>query len=77
MRSDPHSDRPASVFPRTCRPPGNALRRGFASPLPVTREGKIWGDCFPARWDGEVEPYVRDILHSRGPTRRIVGPGRA
>jgi hypothetical protein len=27
------------VFPWTCRPPGNALRWGFASPMPVTREG--------------------------------------
>ncbi len=27
------------VPPRTCRPPRNALRRGCASPLPVTREG--------------------------------------
>ena len=26
VRPDPHSDRPVRVFPRTCRPPGNALR---------------------------------------------------
>ena len=40
VRSDPHSDRPGRVFPWICRPPGNAWRWGFASPMPVTREGR-------------------------------------